>query len=324
MTNIFEERDSIKPYEYNDLKQYIDAIHKSFWTVDEFNFSADLKEFKVDLTNNEKEAIKRCMLAISHIENRVKAFWSDIGKRMPKTEIANVGHVFGGNEVIHQLAYSELLSKLGLESEFENLHNIPCMDGRNKYLKKYSQGIRSRSDKEFTKSLILFTLLVENVSLFSQFLIISSFYKHKNKLLNISKVIQASAREEAIHGMFGSHLINIIKKENPEWFDDEMLRNIKKDILKAYDAECDILDWIFEKSELDFIPKECVTEFLKERFNYSLELIGYDNLFKIDENLLECSEFFVDLINVTSDFDFFTARSTDYNKGQNFDIDELF
>src|SRR5699024_8295790 len=100
--------------------------------------------------------------------------------RMPKTEISLVGYSFANSEVIHQIAYEKLLGLLNLEEEFEKINNVPAIKGRKDYLTKYLKGVTSRSDKEFTKSLILFTLLIENASLFSQFLIVSSFKKYKN------------------------------------------------------------------------------------------------------------------------------------------------
>lgn len=322
--SIFEHRENLKPYEYPQFERFIETIQKSFWTVHEFNFDADVKEFKTSLLPHEREAIKRCMLAISDVENKVKVFWGDIGHRMPKPEIFNVGHTFAFNEVIHQQAYSELLTKLGLEDDFLQLESVPSMSGRKKYLRKYLDGVKSRSNKEFTKSLILFTLLVENVSLFSQFLIVSSFYKYNNVLLNVSKVIQASGREEDLHGLFGSSLVNEIRKENPDWFDQEMEDKIRSNVRKAYQAELDVLDWILENGELSFLPKVSIVEYLKKRFNHSLNLIGYDSEFILEKDLLEPTKYFDNLMNVTTDFDFFTARSGDYSKNKNYDANELF
>lgn len=322
--NIFEHRENLKPYEYPQFEKFVEAMQKSFWTVHEFNFDADVKEFKTILLPHEREAIKRCMLAISDVENKVKMFWGDLGHRMPKPEIFNVGHTFANSEVIHQIAYSELLTKLGLDDDFSKLNSVPAMVGRKKYLRKYLDGVKSRSNKEFTKSLILFTLLVENVSLFSQFLIVSSFYKYNNVLLNISKVIQASGREEDLHGLFGSALVNEIRKENPDWFDQEMEDKIRANVRKAYEAELGVLDWILEEGELSFLPKASIVEYLKKRFNYSLGLMGYTDEFNVDKDLLEPTRYFDNLMNSTTDFDFFTARSGDYSKNKNYEVDELF
>lgn len=315
MQNIFEERENIQPYEYPKLLEYITAIHESFWTPDHFNYDKDVLAFKTRLTETEKSAVKRAMLAIGVIENKVKTFWSRIDIRMPKPEIADVGHTFGGNEVIHKLTYERLLDLLGLSSEFKNVLDVPCMQGRVKYLSTYLKGISSRSNKEFTKSLILFTLLVENSSLFSQFLTIASFNKYKKQTLsNFNTVVMATAREETLHGQFGAELIKIIREENPGWFDNEMEAKIRRAIRKAYKVEAEVLDWIFEKGELDFMPKKTILEYLKKRLNKSLEQIGYEDEYELNEVILEKTEFFDNSVKCSVSFDFFNDKGIDYSK----------
>ena len=315
MTDIFSNRDSIQPYEYPHLLKYVDAIHEAFWTPDHFTYDRDVLDFKTKLKPHEQEAIKRAMLAIGIVENKVKAFWSRIDIRMPKVEIADVGQTFGGNEIIHRRTYEKLLNLLGLGKEFENVKNIPCMENRSKYLSKYLSGINSRSDKEFTKSLILFSLLVENASLFSQFLTVSSFNKYRGQVLsNFNTVISATSREERLHGQFGAELVKIIRKEKPEWFDQDMEDKIRRNVRKAYRAEVGVLDWMFEKGELEFMPKTNILEYLKYRFNNSLEQMGYSNEYEIDDILLEKSEFFEIDTKCSVSFDFFDRKSSDYSQ----------
>jgi len=324
--NIFEPRHTIKPYEYPELIDFAQAIIDSHWQVKEFQtqLKTDMLDFNTKLTSVEKEAVKRAMLAISHVEHAVKTFWARLDMRMDKPEISFVGSTFGGNEVVHSFAYAELLKQLGLDDDFSHLMEIHSIADRTKYLKKYLEGMSSRSNKEFTKSLILFTLLVENVSLFSQFLIISSFSKYSNKLKTIHKIINATAREEIIHGKFGSHLVNIIRRENPEWFDQEMEDKIRRNARKAFSAEMKVLDWIFEMGDLEFMPRIAVNEFLKSRFNNSLELIGYAPEFETDSELLEKSDYLTNMLTATADFDFFDQRSVDYSKGLDYNEDSLF
>lgn len=321
--SIFDERKNIQPYEYPHLLNYMKAIQHSFWLPEHFTYDRDVLDFKTKLSDNEREIIKKSMLSIGVVENKVKTFWARIDMRMPKSEIASVGHTFASNEVIHQMTYQKLLELLGLEEEFSRIQDIPCMEGRGEYLSKYLQGLYSRSNKEFTKSLILFTLLVEDVSLFSQFLIVSSFKKYKNILSNFNSIIGATAREETIHAKFGEELINIIRKDFPEWFDSDMENKIRRNINKALKAEIEVLNWIFENGELDFLPKDNIIEFLKDRFNQSLNKIGYENEFEINEELLKPTLFLDIQIKATSSFDFFNEKSTDYSQNIAFDEDNI-
>jgi len=323
--NIFLPRVNILPYEYPQLLAYKDAIRHSYWIDTEFNFTEDIQDFKVTITPDERDVIKKTMLAIAQVEVNVKTFWADMYKRMPITEVGDVGMTFAESEVRHKDAYARLLRILGLEKEFQSVIEVPAIAGRLKYLKKYLDGTRSRDNKMYTKSVLLFSLFIEHVSLFSQFLIMMSFNKEKNVFKGISNVVEATSKEEEIHGNFGAEIINIIKKENPEWFDQEFEDLIDSACKKAYIAECRILDWIFEKGELSFLPKNTIQHFIKNRFNNSLEKIGMKPVFQVDENLLKSVEWFDIEITGTKEGDFFYKKSVDYNKkSKSITEDDLF
>ena len=312
--NIFSKRVNLKPYEYPNLNEYVDAIRHSYWVHTEFNFTSDIQDFKVHLNEKEKSAVERAMLAISQIEVAVKTFWGDIYKRMPKPEIGNVGATFAESEVRHADAYSHLLQLLGLNSEFENLLEIPAIRRRIKYLEKSILGSKAVENKEYFESVVLFSMFVENVSLFSQFLVIMSFNKHKNMLKGISNAVEATSKEENIHAEFGFELVNLIKKENPHWWTDELVEDLVISTKEAYEAEMEIVEWIFEKGDLDFLTKAQTMEFIKHRFNVSLNSIGIDSIFDINEPLLETTEWFDDEILTTKHTDFFNKRSINYSK----------
>jgi len=312
--SIFNKRVNILPYDYPTLLQYKDAIRHSYWIDTEYNFTTDINDFMVNISDNERDVIKKTMLAIAQIEVNVKTFWADMYKRMPITEIGDVGMTFAESEVRHKDAYARLLRILGLEDEFKTVVEIPAIKDRIKYLTKYLDGTRSHDDKMYTKSVLLFSLFIEHVSLFSQFLIMMSFNKEKNIFKGISNVVEATSKEEDIHGNFGSEIINIIKKENPEWFDEEFENLIYSACKKAYKAECKILDWIFENGELDFLPKENIKHFIMDRFNNSLNKIGMKSLFEVDIKLLEKTLWFNVEITSTKEGDFFYKKSIDYSK----------
>jgi len=273
-TDIFEKRINLKPYEYPQLYEYVPAIRHSYWIHTEFNFTSDIQDFKTRLTPVEQSAIKNTMLAISQIEVAVKSFWGDLYQRMPKPEIGAVGSTFAESEVRHADAYSHLLEILGLNKEFKALKKKPVIMKRVQYLETALRNSKSDNNKEYAEAVLLFSLFIEHVSLFSQFLIIMAFNKHRNMLKGISNVVEATSKEEQIHGDFGIDLIKILKEEHPEWFTDTYHEHIKQLCIDAFDAEGDLVDWIFEAGELDFLPKDVVNEFLKNRFNKSLESIG--------------------------------------------------
>jgi ribonucleoside-diphosphate reductase beta chain len=193
------------------------------------------------------------------------------------------------------------------------------------YLETALKNAKSEDNKEYAESILLFSLFIEHVSLFSQFLIIMAFNKYKNMLKGISNVVEATSKEEQIHGDFGIDVIKIIKEENPEWFDEGYNSMIQEICREAFTAESRIVDWIFENGELEFLPKAVVNEFIKNRFNNSLESIGIEKIFNVDQKLLAQTEWFDDEIIGTKHGDFFVKRSINYSKRtQSITSDDLF
>ena len=97
MSNIFDKRVAFRPYDYPSLMAFKDAIRHSYWIHTEFKgiISSDVQDFKVGITNAERTAISRTMLAISQVEVSVKTFWAKIYDKMPRPEIGAVGEYNG-------------------------------------------------------------------------------------------------------------------------------------------------------------------------------------------------------------------------------------
>lgn len=313
---IFKKRSHLKPYEYPELIDYVKAIRHSYWVHTEFNFTGDVQDFKVNVTDAERGALKNALLAIAQIEVAVKTFWGDIYKRMPKPEIGAVGFTFAESEVRHMDAYSHLLEILGLNEEFKKVSSIPSISSRMRYLDKVILSARTNEDREYAHAVLLFSLFIEHVSLFSQFLIIMSFNKHKNLFKGISNAVEATSKEEQIHGLFGADIINILRVEHPDWFDAQNEAMVYAICREAYEAENAIIDWIYESGELPFLPKAAVKEFVKKRFNDSLERVGFNKIYDVDQELVDSTRWFDDEVIATKHVDFFDKRSINYNKRQ--------
>jgi ribonucleoside-diphosphate reductase beta chain len=321
--SVFNKRANLKPYEYPNLLEYVNAIRHSYWVHTEFNYTSDIQDLKVKLTKEEAGIVNRAMLAISQIEVQVKSFWAKIGDRLPKPEIQSVGATFAESEVRHADAYSNLLELMGLNEEFKKILTIPAIQKRITYL---DQAIQYQvEDRDYFKNIILFSMFVENVSLFSQFLIMMSFNKHRNVLKGISNAVEATSKEEDIHARFGFDLVNLIKKENPRWFTPDIVDRLKQITMEAYIAESEVVDWIYGEGDLEFLPKALVKEFVKDRFNQSMKAIGLEEVFEVDKDKIKETSWFTEEMLGTKNVDFFVKRSTAYSKKtKSFTEDDLF
>lgn len=323
--DIFNPRTYLKPYEYPELESYKEAIQHSYWLHTEYNYTSDIHDYKVNVLPHERTAIKNAMLAISQVEVSVKTFWAKMYDHLPKPELANVGMTFAESEVRHSDAYSHLLELLGLNEIFEKITDIPALNQRVEYLNSHIQYMKTGANRDYAISVLLFSAFIEHISLFSQFLIIMSFNKHKNLFSGISNVIEATSKEEQLHGEFGIDLINTIFEENPDWFGDETKQEIYDLCKQAYESEQEVLQWIYENGEIDFMPQYTVEEFIKHRLNNSLEAIGLERIFETDDEEVEKTLWFDEEIVSTKHVDFFEKRSVNYTKrSQSMTADDLF
>lgn len=325
-TSIFEKRLSYKPFDYSEITDpLINAMWASHWTHNEFNFKSDVQDYHTSLSEEERGVIKRAILLISQVEVSVKSYWSNIGKHLPKPEIADMGAVFGGVEVIHSRAYSEVLTKLGLEDEFTTLLDNEPVINRVDYLNKYVDRVYEDDRKQFLYSLILFTLFTENVSLFSQFYTVLGFNRFKAVLKDTANVVQYTSKEENLHAEGGMALVNQIRAEHPELFDEELMSRIKEEAGVALEAETRLIKWILQGFENEFLSEDILNNYLKSRVNESLSRIGFDFSFPVDESLVSITQWMDEEVYASALSDFFHKKPIDYAKStKSFTAEDLF
>jgi len=322
---IFEEQISRKPNHYPWTEDFIEAMHNGFWTDKEFSFKSDVQQFKVDLSERDREVVVRTLSAIGQIEVAVKTFWAKLGDNLPHPSLQDLGYVMANIEVIHNNAYERLLTVLDLEDVFDQNLKLDWIQGRVKYLKKYTHRFYKDSKKQYLYALILFTLFVENVSLFSQFYIINWFSSFKNVLKDTDQQVKYTRNEELIHALVGMKIVNTIREEYPDLIDDEFSQRIANEAKEAFDAESKIIDWMVNGIDEKGLSAPILKEFVKNRINESLVQIGFDKVFDVDQELIGETLWFQEQLLGNNMTDFFHGRPVEYSKkNQSFDEDDLF
>jgi ribonucleoside-diphosphate reductase beta chain len=322
---IFEEQISRKPNQYPWTEEFTESMHNGFWTDKEFSFKSDIQQFKVNLNDQEREIIVRTLSAIGQIEVAVKTFWAKLGENLPHPSLQDLGYVMANVEVIHNNAYERLLSVLDLEDIFEENLKLEWIQGRVNYLRKYTHRFYKDSKKQYLYALILFTLFVENVSLFSQFYVINWFARFKNVLKDTDQQVKYTRNEENIHALVGIKIINTIRKEYPELFDTELEEKIIFEAGEAFKSEAKIVDWMINGIQEDGLTAPILKEFIKNRINDSLVQIGFKKAFEVDKEILKKTKWFEEELLGNNMTDFFHSRPVEYSKkSQSFDESDLF
>jgi len=322
---LFEEQIARKPDLYPWAKQFIDAIWQGFWTPDEFNFRSDYSQFKTELAPEEQDIVVKTMSAIGQIEIAVKTFWGDLGKNLPHPSINDLGYAMANSEVIHNLAYEKILDVLHMTHIFEENLNEEVIKGRVEYLRKYNNKIYEDDRKQYIYSIILFTLFVENVSLFSQFYIIMHMNRNKAVLKDCAQQVQYTRNEELLHSQVGIKLIQTLQEEYPELFDDELKHRIEHECIESLKAESRVIDWIMGDYEVDGLSANILKSFIAKRMADSMDDIGFDssNIY-YEKDHVDATFWFDEELYGGNMTDFFQKRPVEYSKGRGVSVDDLF
>lgn len=322
---IFEEQVSRKPDYYSFCQEFISAMWAGHWTPNEFNFKSDVHDFKTKLSEDEKRIVEKTLSAIGQIEVAVKKFWAKMPETLKHPSLADLGYTMANIEVIHNIAYEKLLNSLDLNKIFEENLKLDIIQGRVKYLRKYLEKNYDDEKKQYVYALILFTLFVENVSLFSQFYTVLWFGRYKNVLKDTNQQVLYTKNEELIHAQAGIRLIQTIKSEYPELFDEDLKNKIISEAQEAYKSESKIIDWMIGDYSDKRINAKIVKEYVKYKINDSLKQIGFGEIYEISDELYRDFEWMNEEVLGNNMTDFFYKRPVDYSKKHtNFDADNLF
>jgi ribonucleoside-diphosphate reductase beta chain len=323
---LFEEQISRKPDQYPWTKQFIDAIWQGFWTPDEFNFRSDYGQFKTELNDQEREVIVKTLSAIGQIEVAVKTFWAKLGENLPHPSLRDLGFAMANSEVIHNLAYEKLLEVLQLTHVFEENLNEAVIKGRVDYLRKYlNKAYKGDTKKQYIYAITLFTLFVENVSLFSQFYIIMHFNRNRAVLKDCAQQVQYTRNEEMLHAQVGIKIINTLREEYPELFDEELQKRIELECIDSLKAESKVIDWIMGDYNIEGLNASILKSFIAKRMKDSIDQIGFDSSAIVyDKALIDKTFWFDEELLGANMTDFFQKRPVEYSKGSAITSEDLF
>jgi len=144
--------------------------------------------------------------------------------------------------------------------------------------------------------------------------------RFKNVLKDTNQQIAYTRNEELTHANVGIKIINTIREELPELFDQDLEDKILHEVNEAFKSECKIIEWMIGDWKDKRISAEILKEYIKDRLNQSLKQIGFKEIFEINKDIKRDYEWADEELNANSAADFFHSRPVNYSK--NIIIDE--
>jgi ribonucleoside-diphosphate reductase beta chain len=307
---ITELRPHYKPFEYQTAFEFYKDQHRAHWLADEVPLSSDLNDWKLKLSESEKNLIGNILKSFAQTETYVNDYWATkVAVWFPKHEIKAMACAFADFESIHAEAYARLNEELGLDDFEAFMEDEEAKAKIDRLVELPGDTLRQKA-----LSLAIFSAFTEGVNLFSSFAILMSF-QLRNLMKGTGQIVEWSVRDESLHSKAGCWLFRTLIEENQELDTHVLAEEIYDACDLSVKLEFDFIDKAFEMGEIEGLNKSQLKNFIKERANQKLIELGYNPLYNdIDPNLLKQMEWFGHLTSGKTHQDFFAGRVTDYSK----------
>ncbi len=304
-------RPTYAPFEYQQAYKYSELQQTSHWLHTEISMSSDINDWKLNLTDDERNVIGHILKGFTQSEVFIQEYWGrQVCKWFKKPEIQMMASTFSAFESIHAVSYAYLNQSLGLEDFSAFLHEPTAKAKIDRLI-----NTRGKTKEEIAKSLAIFSAFNEGVNLFSSFAILLNFSRF-NKMKGLGQIISFSIKDESLHSEAGCWLFKTLIAEYPEIWTDELQESIYEAARLTIELEDDFIEKAFESSKIDGLDKHDMKAFIRHRCNTKLNDLGLKKLWKnIDKTAIERMSWFDVLSNGVNHSDFFASRISDYSKG---------
>jgi ribonucleoside-diphosphate reductase beta chain len=208
---ITELRPHYKPFEYQTAFEFYKQQHQAHWLADEVPLSSDLNDWKMKLSESEKNLIGNILKSFAQTETYVNDYWATkVAVWFPKHEIKAMACAFADFESIHAEAYARLNEELGLDDFEAFMEDEEAKAKIDRLVELPGDTLREKA-----LSLAIFSAFTEGVNLFSSFAILMSF-QLRNLMKGTGQIVEWSVRDESLHSKAGCWLFRTLLEECPE------------------------------------------------------------------------------------------------------------
>jgi ribonucleoside-diphosphate reductase beta chain len=323
MINCRADLNQLVPFKYDwAWQKYLDGC-ANHWMPQEVNMTADIALWKSPggLTEDERLIVKRNLGFFSTADslvanNLVLAVYRLITN--PECRQYILRQAF--EEAIHTHAYQDCIESLAMdEGEIFNMyHEVPSVAKKAAWGLKYTKALSDpnfntgtlEADRDLLKNLIAFYCCLEGIFFYCGFTQILSMGR-RNKMTGTSEQFQYILRDESMHLNFGIDMINQIKLENPQLWNDEMKEQATQMILQAIQLEIEYARDTMPRGVLG-MNAVMMEEYLKFIANRRLVQIGLPEQFREVENPFPWMS---EIMDLRKEKNFFETRVIEYQTG---------
>jgi len=310
-TKLTDARDHFKPFSYSWAYDVWLRHEQSHWLHSEVPMAEDVKDWKKNLTKEEKQFLTQIFrfftqgdldVAGGYVENYLPYF------KQPEIRMMLLG--FAAREALHVAAYSHLIETLGMpDSTYADFLEYKEMREKHEYFLELSG--KNGSIESVATNIAAFSAFTEGMQLFSSFIMLLNFTRH-GKMKGMGQIITWSIVDETMHAESMIKLFRTYIEENKEIWNDDLKSKIYAIAEKMVELENKFIDLSFSTGGIIGLTADEVKEYIKYIADRRLISMGMRGIYKVKKNPLPWIE---EMINAPTHTNFFENRATDYAKG---------
>lgn len=323
---------SLRPMRYPEFYElYRDAI-KNTWTVEEVDFSTDTLDLAEKMTPAQRHLIQRLVAFFATgdsivANNLVLNLYKHINA--PEARMYLSRQLF--EEAVHVQFYLTLLDTYVPDPEerheaFAAVETIPSIAKKAEFCMRWlnqvqgKESLQTKGDRrQFLLNLICFAACVEGLFFFGAFAYVY-FLRSRGLLHGLAAGTNWVFRDESMHMDFAFQVVDTIRKEEPELFDDSLRLQVNAMLEEAIDCEVQFAEDLLEGG-VSGLSVSQIRQYLMFCADQRLVRLGLPLRYGV-KNPLD----FMELQDVQEVTNFFERRSSAYQVGVtgNVDLDAEF
>lgn len=240
---------TLRPMRYPTFFEMFKDGIRNTWTVEEVDFSTDLVDLRSRLTPAEIHLIQRLVAFFATGDsivsnNLVLNLYKHINS--PEARLYLSRQLF--EEAVHVQFYLTLLDNYVPDPEaraaaFAAVENIPSITKKAQFCMRWMDSIQQLDElktpeqrKQFLLNLICFAGCIEGLFFFAAFAYVY-FLRSRGLLNGLAAGTNWVFRDESCHLEFAFEVVNVVRSEEPELFDEELERQIVEMMEDAVSCE---------------------------------------------------------------------------------------
>jgi ribonucleoside-diphosphate reductase beta chain len=240
---------TLRPMRYPRFYDMYRAAIKNTWTVEEIDFQIDLAHLRQRMTGAERHLIERLVAFFATGDsivsnNLVISLYRHINA--PEARMYLSRQLY--EEALHIQFYLTLLDNYVPDPQrraqaFAAIENIPSIRRKAQFCQRWIdevlslERIRTQDDKRrFLLNLTCFATCIEGLFFFGAFAYVY-FLRSRGLLPGLAAGTNWVFRDESAHMAFAFSVIETVRREEPELFDDEWARQVRAMIEEAVECE---------------------------------------------------------------------------------------